>query len=100
MVVYSPYVTGHDPVLWPDAERFDPTRWRPGAEPVPYSFVPFGGGARRCIGFALATLELQVLVVRLAQRVRWRLERPDARGVGIATAVPKGGVPITVQPRD
>jgi cytochrome P450 len=100
MVVYSPYVTGRDPAQWPEPDRFDPARWRPGAEPAPYSFVPFGGGARRCIGFALATLELQVLVVRLAQRVRWRVERPDARGVGIATAVPKGGVPITVQPRD
>ena len=96
MITYSPYVTGHDPALWPDAERFDPTRWAPGVEHAPYSFVPFGGGARRCIGFALATLELQVLVVRLAQRVRWRLERPDVRAVGVATATPKGGVPLVV----
>jgi cytochrome P450 len=97
MVLYSAYVTGRDPELWPDPDRFDPGRWAPGApEPAPYSFVPFGGGARRCIGFALATLELQVLVTRLAQRARWRLERPDTRPVGIATAVPKGGVPVTV----
>ncbi|MBA2283570.1 MAG: cytochrome P450 [Acidimicrobiia bacterium] len=65
-------------------------------EPKPYSFVPFGGGTRRCIGFALATLELQVLVIRLAQRARWRLERPVTRPRGIATATPAGGVPITV----
>jgi hypothetical protein len=64
----------------------------------PYAFVPFGGGGRRCIGFALATLELQVLVVRLAQRVRWTLERPVTRPVGVATAVPAGGVPIVVSP--
>jgi cytochrome P450 len=97
MVVYSAYVSGRDPELWSDPERFDPGRWAPGApEPPPYSFVPFGGGVRRCIGFALATLELQVLVTRLAQRCRWRLERPDAKATGIATAIPKGGVPITV----
>jgi hypothetical protein len=97
MVVYSAYVTGRDPDLWADPGRFDPGRWAPGRpDPPPYAFVPFGGGARRCIGFALATLELQVLVTRLAQRARWRLERPDARPTGIATAVPKGGVPITV----
>ncbi|MBV9951635.1 MAG: cytochrome P450, partial [Acidimicrobiia bacterium] len=97
MVLYSAYVTGRDPELWPEPERFDPARWAPGApEPAPYSFVPFGGGARRCIGFALATLELQVLVTRLAQRARWRLERADTKAVGIASAVPKGGVPITV----
>jgi cytochrome P450 len=97
MVLYSAYVTGRDPELWPEPDRFDPARWAPGApDPAPYSFVPFGGGARRCIGFALATLELQVLVTRLAQRARWRLERPDTKAVGIASAVPKGGVPITV----
>jgi cytochrome P450 len=97
MVLYSPYVTGRDGEVWERADRFDPARWAPGApDPVPYSFVPFGGGARRCIGFALATLELQVLVTRLAQRARWRLERPETKAVGIASAVPKGGVPITV----
>ena len=48
MVLYSAYVTGRLPELWPDPERFDPARWAPGApEPAPYSFVPFGGGYRR-----------------------------------------------------
>ena len=100
MLLYSAYVTGRLPELWPDPERFDPGRWAPDEpEPAPYSFVPFGGGARRCIGFALATLELQVLVVRLAQRVHWRLEQPATRPVGLASATPKGGVPIAVLPR-
>ena len=97
LVLYSAYVTGRLPELWPDPERFDPARWLPGApEPVPYSFVPFGGGYRRCIGFALATLELQVMAVRLAQQVEWRLRRPEVRPTGIATLTPKGGVPIEV----
>jgi hypothetical protein len=98
-VMYSAYVTGRLPTLWDEPDRFDPSRWAPGAPEVgPYAFVPFGGGGRRCIGFALATLELQVLVVRLAQRVRWTLERPVTRPVGVATAVPAGGVPIVVSP--
>jgi hypothetical protein len=63
---------------------------------VPYSFVPFGGGYRKCLGFALATLELQVLAVRLAQRVTWTLDRPHAKGAGTATYAPKGGVSITI----
>ena len=96
-VLYSAYVTGRDPELWPSPDRFDPSRWAPGQpEPPSYAFVPFGGGARRCIGFALATLELQVLVTRLAQRATWRLEKPEAKAVGIASAVPKGGVPVTI----
>src|SRR3546814_7907252 len=51
LVLYSPYVTGRMPELWPEPERFDPTRWAPDApEPAPYSSVPFGGGYRPCIG--------------------------------------------------
>lgn len=100
LVLYSAYVTGRLPELWPDPERFDPARWAPGApEPAPYSFVPFGGGARRCIGFALATLELQVMAVRLAQQVEWRLRRSTVKPTGIATLTPKGGVPIEVTAR-
>ena len=100
LVLYSPYVTGRMPELWADPERFDPTRWAPGApEPEPYSFVPFGGGPRRCIGFALATLELQVMAVRLVQQVEWRLRRSTVRPTGIATLTPKGGVPIEITAR-
>ena len=100
MVLYSAYVTGRLPDLWPDPERFDPARWAPGApEPAPYSFVPFGGGSRRCIGFALATLELQVMAVRLAQQVEWRNRSTQVKPTGIATLTPKGGVPIEVTAR-
>jgi cytochrome P450 len=94
-VMYSPYITHRLPELWGDPLAFRPERWA-GGEPEPYSFVPFGGGHRRCIGFALATLELQVLAVRLAQRASWTLDRPEAKGAGIATFAPKHGVPITV----
>jgi cytochrome P450 len=97
MVLYSAYVTGRLPELWPDPERFDPSRWAPGApEPKSYSFVPFGGGYRKCIGFALATLELQVMAVRMLQQVEWGLRRTKVRPTGIATLTPKGGVPIEV----
>jgi len=100
LVLYSAYVTGRMPELWPDPLRFDPRRWGPGApEPVPYSFVPFGGGYRRCIGFALATLELQVLAVRLAQQLDWRFTGGRVRPTGIATLTPKGGVPIEITAR-
>ena len=89
LVLYSPYVTGRLPELWPDPERFDPSRWAPGApDPKPYSFVPFGGGPRRCIGFALATLELQVIAVRLAQQVEWV---PRHAGVPIEVTGRSGG---------
>lgn len=90
LVMYSPYLTHRLPEVWGDPLTFRPERWEAG-EPEPYSFVPFGGGYRKCIGFALATLELQVLTVRLAQRVTWELENPGVRGAGIANFAPKGG---------
>lgn len=95
LVMYSPYLTHRLPEVWGDPLVFRPGRWADG-EPEPYSFVPFGGGYRKCLGFALATLELQVLAVRLAQRMTWELENPDVRGAGIANFAPKGGLPIEI----
>lgn len=95
MVMYSPYITHRLPEVWGDPLVYRPERWADG-EPEPYSFVPFGGGYRKCIGFALATLELQVLAVRLAQRASYRLDNPHVRGAGIANFAPKGGLPITI----
>lgn len=96
MVMYSPYITHRLPEVWGDPLAYRPGRWA-GGEPEPFSFVPFGAGYRKCIGFALATLELQVLAVRLAQRgVDLRLQNPGVRGAGIANFAPKGGLPVTV----
>lgn len=98
MVMYSPYITHRLPEVWGDPLVYRPERWADG-EPVPFSFVPFGGGYRKCIGFALATLELQVLAVRLAQGMSYRLDNPHVRGAGIANFAPKGGLPITITSR-
>src|SRR5438876_493029 len=66
IALYSPYVTQRMPDLWPDPLAFRPERWdkdAPGyAEPAPLSFVPFGAGPRRCIGFALAIMEIKVVL--------------------------------------
>src|SRR5581483_4612173 len=90
MVLYSPWVTHRLPALWEMPESFRPERWT--ADPLPYSFVPFGGGYRRCIGFAFATLELKVMIARLVQRVRLDLLDDDATPIGTAGLRPRGGV--------
>ena len=91
LVMYSPYITHRLPEVWGDPTCFRPERWADG-EPEPFAFVPFGGGYRKCIGFALATLELQVLAVRLAQRLDWRLEQPDRPGGRRRQLRPEGRV--------
>ena len=103
MVVYSAYETQRDPDIWPDPLRFDPDRWIPGSpthrEPGPFEFVPFGGGYRRCIGFALATQEVKAALVEVLRRVDLEPLAPDPAPTGIATMSPEGGVPCRVTRR-
>ncbi|GAA1901150.1 cytochrome P450 [Williamsia serinedens] len=82
-----------DPSVWPDPERFDPDRFL-GTRPDLTEWIPFGGGARRCIGAAFASMELQVVLQTLLDEVvvvptSRRGERWRPRGVAYAPA--RGG---------
>jgi len=46
---------------FPDPDRFDPRRFV-GAKPPTFAWIPFGGGARRCVGAVFANLEMDVLL--------------------------------------
>jgi hypothetical protein len=99
LVIWSPHLAGRDPATWNDEERFDPDRFvdRPRSAP---GWVPFGGGARACIGFALAQLEITVAVARLAQRLRLQPSAPQPPApTGLVVNRPTGGVAMTVRPR-
>jgi cytochrome P450 len=100
-VLYSQYVTHRMPELWPDPLEFRPERWDEEApdhhNPVPYSFVPFGGGYRKCIGYAFAELELKVLIAELARRIDFELTTDVVSPTGVATMWPDGGVPVAVR---
>jgi len=94
-VMYSPYVTHRMPELWPEPDCFNPDRWID-LEVDPYAFVPFGGGYRRCIGFAFATQELKVLVAEVLRRVEVQGLRSSVARTGVATLSPKNGVPVRI----
>ncbi len=94
-VLYSPYVTHRLAEYWPEPDRFDPHRWRT-SQPVPYSFVPFGGGYRRCIGFSFATQELKVLLTQLLRRVELSYQGPPIKPTGTAALHPRHGLPVEV----
>lgn len=74
-VVMSSFVTQRDPRFFPDPERFDPERWTAEAKASrpKFSYFPFGGGARQCIGEPFAWMEGILLIATLAQRWRFRL---------------------------
>ena len=75
MVMMSPYVVHRDPRWYAEPEKFDPDRWLPenvAARPK-FSYFPFGGGARVCIGERFAWMEGVLLLTVLGQRWRLRL---------------------------
>jgi cytochrome P450 len=74
-VLMSQYVMHHDSRYFPDPERFDPERWTAEARDSrpQFSYFPFGGGLRRCIGDGFAMMEATLLLTALAQQWQMRL---------------------------
>jgi cytochrome P450 family 135 len=96
-VLVDAYGVHHDPRTYPEPHVFRPERFLENA-PDGYSFLPFGGGAHRCLGASLALLELKVVLRELLARVE--LERTSttiARAVpGGPTLRPRGGTRVRV----
>jgi cytochrome P450 len=102
IVLVSPYVTHRDGRWFPEPERFDPDRWLPerAAERPRFSYFPFGGGPRLCIGEPFAWMEGVLLLAAIGRR--WRLRLVPGRPVAtqaIITLRPRGGVPMTAELR-
>ena len=63
--------------LWPRAAAFRPERWLDDAPPNPLTWIPFGGGVRRCAGAPFAEMEMRE-VIRAAADLRIRPARPQS----------------------
>ncbi|MBX3315132.1 MAG: cytochrome P450 [Actinobacteria bacterium] len=104
-ILYSPWLTQHLPDQFRDPFEFRPGRWipdHPDADaPHPYAHVPFGGGSRRCLGFAFATMELVLMTALAASRheLSWPSSTPPRPG-GAVSMAPVGGLPLAVGPLD
>ena len=102
IVLMSPYVVHRDPRYYPDPERFDPERWSPErkAERPKFSYFPFGGGARVCIGEHFAWLEGVLLLATLGQR--WKLRLAEGQKIdhkALLTLRPKYGMRMNLEAR-
>jgi cytochrome P450 len=69
-VVYSIYLTHRSERYWHNPGAFIPERFSPAHSHtlIPYTFLPFGGGPRNCIGMAFAQVEVKVVLARILQR--------------------------------
>jgi len=73
--ILSPYLVQRDVRWFPDPQRFDPERWTPEARDSrpKFSYFPFGGGARVCIGERFAWMEGVIVMAAIAQKWKLRL---------------------------
>jgi cytochrome P450 len=100
LLVFSSYVTHRQPEIWPEPTEFRPERWDPGLpgyrKPAPHEFIPFSGGLHRCIGAAMATTEMTVMLARLVGRTRLRLPVQRIRAAHPAALSPRPGLTVEV----
>ena len=97
----SPWLLHHDPRWWPDPGEFRPERWLEGDASRPrHAFIPFGGGARMCIGEGFACMEARLLIATLARR--WRFELDAGARVALQPVItlrPRYGMAMRPVPR-
>lgn len=96
-VLVDAYGVHHDARTYPEPHAFRPTRFLEDP-PDGYAFLPFGGGAHRCLGASLALLEMKVVLRELLERVELeRTSQTQARAVpGGPTLRPRGGARVRV----
>jgi len=94
----SMYLVHHREDLYPEPEKFKPERFFERQYSL-YEYLPFGGGSRRCLGYALAELEMKLVLASIISKYELtlannKLVKPQRRGLTIS---PAGGVPLIFQ---
>lgn len=87
------YVAHRREQVYPEPERFSPERFL-GKTYSPFEYLPFGGGARRCLGASFALFEMKIVLGTLMSEYRWGLREdgPVTPVLRAATIGPRGGV--------
>ena len=80
---------------YPDPTAFRPERFLASEPPDTYTWLPFGGGTRRCLGASFATFEMKVVIRRVLERTELRASGRPEKGLrkGV-TIVPKHGARV------
>lgn len=98
-IMLLPYITHRHPKYWEKPEEFYPEHFLPekAAARSHFTYFPFGGGPRQCIGNNFALMEAQLIMATVAQKYRLRLV--DEREIEPDTSItlrPRGGVRVTL----
>lgn len=100
VVCISQLLAHANPERYPEPERFVPERFLE-SDPDPAAFLPFGGGARRCLGAALAQLEMTTVLRAALSRFRVRAARPRSERITMhhVTFSPSRGAEVVLELR-
>ena len=74
-MVPNAYLVQHDPEIYPEPYAFRPERFLD-EDPGTYTWIPFGGGRRRCLGASFAMLEMKIVLKAVLSRIE--VARPPA----------------------
>jgi hypothetical protein len=97
----SAYLVHHDPEIYPDPYAFRPERFV-GNPPGTYTWLPFGGGRRRCLGASFALQEMKIVLRAAFSRleVAPASDEPEQTGRRSITFSPRGGATVILRARE
>ena len=100
VAIASIYLVHRREDVYPEPHRFKPERWLD-TKPGTYTWFPFGGGTRRCLGATLAMFEMNVVLRVMARRLDVSAARPEPEPTirRAITLAPGRGAEVLVQPR-
>ncbi|HVH99750.1 MAG TPA: cytochrome P450 [Enhygromyxa sp.] len=102
IVAVAPYTLHRHPAYWDNPEGFDPDRFLPerAAERPRYTYLPFGGGPRQCIGVNFALYEAKLVLATLLQRYSFAVvPGQNLRPAAEVTLRPSHGLKVWLRPR-
>ncbi|XP_024886574.1 cytochrome P450 9e2-like [Temnothorax curvispinosus] len=106
VLMFPVYALHRDPAYFPNPDKFDPERFSEENKDniVPYTYMPFGHGPRKCIGNRFALMETKILIAHLLQKFTFKTVEKTVEPVVYTkkefTLQPVGGFWIGLEKRE